>query len=227
MRDGHVPVLKYKDKTCTVVGVYADDLLVTGTEKSAVNAFSAEVSLLSIKDLVVVNKFLGLRIQLDGSNGSVLDQEVTIDLLLKEFGMESANGVRTPTGDERNEDNEDDLDYLPTRSAKCDSSVKTFQSLVGSLLWIERCKRPDICFAVHKATRQTHKPTSKDWKTSKRILRYLKISKGLKFHLNGVGSTTEDIRIECWSDADFAADKADSKSGSGCVLTMDSAVFLW
>uniref|UniRef100_A0AAV1TZS5 Polyprotein n=1 Tax=Peronospora matthiolae TaxID=2874970 RepID=A0AAV1TZS5_9STRA len=40
------------------------------------------------------------------------------------------------------------------------------------------------------------------------------------------GSTTEDARIECWSDADFAADKADRKSVSGCVITMDSAVVL-
>ena len=92
------------------------------------------------------------------------------------------------------------------------------------MLWIARCTRPDICFAVHKATRQTHKPTSKNWKTAKRILRVLKMSKGLKFHIIGVGPTTEDVRIECWSDADFAADKDDRKSVSGCVLTMDSAV---
>ena len=53
------------------------------------------------------------------------------------------------------------------------------------------------------------------------------MSKNLKLHLNGVGPTTEDVRIECWSDADFAADKADRKSVSGCVLTMDGAVVLW
>ena len=138
--------------------------------------------------------------------------------------MESANGVRAPIGDECNEDDEDDLKCLPARGAEGEPSVKTFQSLVGSLLWIARCKRPDICFAVHKATRQTHKPTPKDWKKAKRILTYLKMSKGLKLHLNGIEPTAEDVRIECWSDADFAADKADRKSVLGCVLTMDSAV---
>ena len=88
---------KYKNESCTVVGVYVDDLLVTGTEQSAVDEFFAEMSSLSIKDLGVVNKFLGLRIQLNETNGYVLDQEVTIDLLLKEFGMKSANRVRAPT----------------------------------------------------------------------------------------------------------------------------------
>ncbi|CAI5727355.1 unnamed protein product [Peronospora destructor] len=50
---------KYKGKTCTVVGVYVDDLLVAGTEQSDVDEFFEEMSLLSIKDLGVVNKFLG------------------------------------------------------------------------------------------------------------------------------------------------------------------------
>ena len=56
---------KYKGETCTVVGVYVDDLLVTGTEQSAVDEFFAEMSSLSIKDLGIVSKFMGIRIQLD------------------------------------------------------------------------------------------------------------------------------------------------------------------
>uniref|UniRef100_A0AAV1U701 Reverse transcriptase Ty1/copia-type domain-containing protein n=1 Tax=Peronospora matthiolae TaxID=2874970 RepID=A0AAV1U701_9STRA len=87
---------KYKGKTCTVVGVYVDDLLVTGTEQGAVDDFLKDMASLSIKDLEVVNKFLGLRIELDNSNGYVLDQEPTIDLLLRNFGIESCNGVCTP-----------------------------------------------------------------------------------------------------------------------------------
>ncbi|CAI5714960.1 unnamed protein product [Peronospora effusa] len=141
---------------------------------------------LSIKDLSGVNKFLGLRIKLDESKGYILDQQVTIDLLLKD--------------------------------------LKSFQSMVGSLLWIARCTRPDICFAVHKTTRQTHKPTVKDWKTAERIMRYLKMSKDLKLHLSGDGSASKDMRIESWSDADFAVDKSDRKSVSGCVPTMDGSV---
>ena len=129
---------KYKGKTCTVVGVYVDDLLVTGTEQSAVDEFFKDMISLSIKDLGIVNKFLGLRIELDDSNGYVLDQEPTFDSLLRDFGMESSNGVRTPIGDECNQGDEEDTKYLPARRAKGDSSVKSFQSLVGSLLWIAR-----------------------------------------------------------------------------------------
>uniref|UniRef100_A0AAV1TK07 Reverse transcriptase Ty1/copia-type domain-containing protein n=1 Tax=Peronospora matthiolae TaxID=2874970 RepID=A0AAV1TK07_9STRA len=126
---------------------------------------------LSIKHLGVVNKLLVLQIKMDESKGYLLDQQVTIELLLKEFGPDSANGVRTPTSDECNLEDEDVQKILPEKSAKNDPSVNSFQSMVGSLLWIARCTRPDICFAVHKATRQTHKPTTKDWKTAKRIMR--------------------------------------------------------
>ena len=35
------------------------------------------------------------------------------------------------------------------------------------------------------------------------------------------------MQVECWSDADFAASKADRKSISGCVLTVNGAVVLW
>uniref|UniRef100_A0AAV1T2U8 Reverse transcriptase Ty1/copia-type domain-containing protein n=1 Tax=Peronospora matthiolae TaxID=2874970 RepID=A0AAV1T2U8_9STRA len=192
---------KYKGKTCTVVGVYVDDLLVTGPEQSAVDDFFKDMASLSIKDLWIVDKFLGLRIELDNSNGYALDQEPTIDLLLRDFGMESCNGVGTPIGDECNVEDDEDAEYLPARGAKGDP--------------------------VRKTTRQTHKPTLKDWKTAKRITRYLKMSKNLKLHLDGAGHVSEDVQVECWSEADFATSKANRKSISGCVLTVDGAVVLW
>ena len=45
-------------------------------------------------------------------------------------------------------------------------------------------------------------------------------------HLNGVKPISEDVRIESFIDAHFAADKADRFSVSGCVLAMDNAFFL-
>uniref|UniRef100_A0AAV1VL46 Reverse transcriptase Ty1/copia-type domain-containing protein n=1 Tax=Peronospora matthiolae TaxID=2874970 RepID=A0AAV1VL46_9STRA len=153
---------KHQGQEWTIVGAYVDDLLVTGTKQCAVDEFFAGMETLSIKDLGVVQKFLGLRISLDDTQGYILDQEVMIDVLLRDFKLGSANGVRTPIGDECNDDNKDNVDYLPARGASGEPSLSAFQSLVGSLLWIARCTRPDICFAVHKATRQTHKPTTKD-----------------------------------------------------------------
>ena len=178
---------------CTVVGVYVDDLLVTGTEQSAVNEFFKDVVSHSSQDFGIVNKFLGLRIELNALSVYVLDQEPAIDLILRAFSMEWCSHT---FGDECNMDTEDDTEYLPARAAKGDPSMNLFQSLVGSLLWTARCTRPDIFFAVHKATRRTPKPTLQDWKTAKPILRYLKMSKNLQLHLDGDEPASEDSQVE-------------------------------
>lgn len=59
-------------------------------------------------------------------------------------------------------------------------TVKKFQSLVGSLMWITRRTRQDVAFAVHKVSPRTHKPTVVDWKLAKRIARYLADTKELR-----------------------------------------------
>ena len=153
--------------------VYVDDLLVTETSNKAVEQFSTSMLSLEIKYIGVVNKFLGLRILFDDKCGYMLDQEVMIDGLLKGHVLESANGVRSPIDEDCNEADPDYTDVLVTSDGFGHASVKAFQSLVGSLLWIARCTRPDISFAVHRATRQTYHVSMKDWKMAKLIARYL------------------------------------------------------
>ncbi|KAG3233082.1 hypothetical protein PI124_g21839 [Phytophthora idaei] len=138
-----------------IVGVYVDDLLVTGTAQTAVDAFFGELSELVVKGLGEAHKFLGMRITYGEVEGYDLDQEVTIEELLKDHGMEYANGVRVPIGEECNEREDGEQEMLPVVGADGVVTVRSVQSLVGSLLWIARCTRPDIAFAVHKASRRT------------------------------------------------------------------------
>eukprot|EP00644_Phytophthora_capsici_P019544 jgi/Phyca11/133580/e_gw1.570.9.1 len=143
---------RWRRDVLIVVGVYVDDLLVTGTEAAAVDAFFSELADLSVKDLGVASKFLGMRVTYDEEEGYHLDQEVMIMNMLKEFGMENAHAVRTPIGPEGNDKNA--TDSLPASGGDGGWTVTTFQSLVGSLMWLARCTRPDIAFAVHKASRK-------------------------------------------------------------------------
>ncbi|POM67581.1 Retrotransposon like protein [Phytophthora palmivora] len=52
-----------------VVGVYVDDLLVTGTKQQAVDAFFEELASISVNDLGRAHKFLGVRINYDDESG--------------------------------------------------------------------------------------------------------------------------------------------------------------
>jgi hypothetical protein len=120
-----------------------------------------------------------------------------------------------------------ELQLLPSVGVNREPTIRSFQSLVGSLLWIARCIRPDISFAVHKATRHTHQPRTSDWKLAKRIVRYLKATKTLKLRMDVGVPDGRCIQVESWSDADFAADKGDRKSVTGCVVAMNGVIVHW
>nr|CCA19878.1 AlNc14C81G5288 [Albugo laibachii Nc14]CCA27474.1 AlNc14C545G12112 [Albugo laibachii Nc14] len=122
---------KDKDELITAV-VYVDDLFVTGTSMDALDKFFKEMSALEIKDLGAVSKFIGLQFSLDEKVGYVLDQEVSINLLLKENGLGTANGVRAPIFEECNNYKSQEPEYLPLKALNGNASVKEFHSLVDS-----------------------------------------------------------------------------------------------
>uniref|UniRef100_A0AAV1USB9 Reverse transcriptase Ty1/copia-type domain-containing protein n=1 Tax=Peronospora matthiolae TaxID=2874970 RepID=A0AAV1USB9_9STRA len=130
----------------------------TGTSAAAVERFFDSLASLSIKDLGRVNKFLGMRVTHNGQNGYTLDQEEAIRDLLRDNGLAEANSTWTPIDDSCYELEEGDAELLGTPSAQLGPTGRQFQSLVGSLLWVARCTRPDIAFAVHKVTRRAHAP---------------------------------------------------------------------
>jgi hypothetical protein len=163
-----------------VVGVYVNDLLVTGSTTEAVVQFFVSMESLSIKNLGHASKFLGMRIEYEKGLGYKLDQEEAINDLLRDFGLEHANTTRVQIMNDCYELQSLDEQLLEQFAKEGKPSIKNFQSLVGTLLWIARCTRPDIAFAVHKATRQTHKPRMYDWKVAKRVARYLKGTKTFK-----------------------------------------------
>ena len=65
--------------------------------------------------------------------------------------MSDANPTTIPIGDDCYEVVGDDSTLLQTTSASGGATINAFQSLLGSLLWVERCSRPDIAFSVHKS----------------------------------------------------------------------------
>uniref|UniRef100_A0AAV1T8A3 Uncharacterized protein n=1 Tax=Peronospora matthiolae TaxID=2874970 RepID=A0AAV1T8A3_9STRA len=140
-----------------------------------------------------------MRVQLASEGEYKLDQEEAIGDLVRDKGLVDANPTKTPIGDDCYEIEADDTALLGTTGAKTGATVRDFQSLVGSLLWIARYTRPDIAFAVHKATRTAA----------------LKIA--MKPEYDGDGT----MRLEAFSDAVYAADKSDRKSMNGGVVRLN------
>jgi hypothetical protein len=202
-----------------------DDILATGTKKQLVDKFFEDAKQMDIKYLGEVNKFLGIRVTKCCDGEVWLDQEAMIEEMLIKFNLQDANSVRLPIGADY-EENSDVDQLLPKYSKDGEVTVRDFQSLAGSLLWVARCTRPDIMLAVHCITRKTHAPTARDYQLAKKILKYLKGTKMEKLKLPKWNATRK-VSIEAYSDADWADNKSDRKSVSGGLVLLNGVPVSW
>lgn len=97
-----------------------------------------------------------------------------------------------------------------------------YRSLIGSLLYLAMCTRPDIAFTVIKLSQFCTNPGILHWTAAKRLLRYLKgtLTKKLMF-------TEENDFLIAYSDADWASDTDDRRSYSGSMIFLSNAPILW
>lgn len=101
-----------------------------------------------------------MRVSLGDENTCMVAQKETIEEMLDNHGLMEANGVRAPIGEEANEEEKSPVLLTTVPRQRGEPTIHDFQSLVGSLLLVARCSRTGISFAVHKATRRTHQPTT-------------------------------------------------------------------
>lgn len=109
-----------------VVGVYVDDLLVTASPHTLVEAFFVTMGTLSVKDLSQVRKFLGMRVQLSDGDGYTLDQQVTIEELLEKYESDEANGEQIPVGKDKDEAEAGEMKHLVMDGLSDEPSIRDF-----------------------------------------------------------------------------------------------------
>uniref|UniRef100_A0AAV1VNB0 Reverse transcriptase Ty1/copia-type domain-containing protein n=1 Tax=Peronospora matthiolae TaxID=2874970 RepID=A0AAV1VNB0_9STRA len=162
---------KIDDSQLVVVGVYVGDLLATRTSTAAVYRFFTQLESPFIKELSIVSRFLKMRVAIDGNGSCVLDRSEAIGELWRWHGLNRANSTRAPIRADCYEVHPEDSALLGASGEDGGPSIRTFQFLVGSLLWVERCMWLEITFAVRRATHQTHQPRLHNLKLAKRIAR--------------------------------------------------------
>ena len=98
-----------------------------------------------------------------------------------------------------------------------------YRQLLGQLLWIARCTRPDILFAVQYLSQFAHCAGREHWTALIRVLRYLKttINNKLTLRVHDMSSTC-NLTIE--TDSDWASDHVDRKSYSGSCIFYNGSI---
>ena len=106
-----------------------------------------------------------------------------------------------------------DLDVPGLLASKC-------RSFIGSLMFLCRCSRPDICYAVCYLARHVH-----DWHKVHdmqldRLMRFLRYTSDAQLHSN-LGLMDRDwcnIELRCYVDADHGGDRDTRRSTSGATV---------
>lgn len=98
-----------------------------------------------------------------------------------------------------------------------------FRSLVGGLLYLSVCARPDIAASAAILGRKFAQPTERDLTAVKRVLRYLKGTRDA-FHRVGGG---RDAVLSGFTDSDWADDVETRRSTSGFVFKFGNGAIVW
>jgi hypothetical protein len=198
-----------------VVGVYVDDLIITGANARVIEAFKEEMRhTFRMSDLGLLSFYMGIEVK-QGNNSISLCQAAYARKLLEKAGLENCNSCSTPM--------ETRL-QLSTKSTSEEVEAKMYRSLVGSLRYLVHT-RPDISFAVGYVSRFMEKPRQEQLAAVKHLLRYIAgtVSHGLVYSKFTKGNN----RITGYSDSDFGGDVDERKSTTGVIFFLGQMVISW
>ena len=114
--------------------------------------------------------------------------------------------------------------YFPrTNLGKASSAeIKQYQTMIGELLYLSRCTRPDISTSVNRIARMTSNPSEEHLNMLKRIYQYLNGTIDLGLRLGG-----NITQILAFTDADHASDLVDRSSTSGRMIFLGRGPVIW
>ena len=197
------------------IGVYVDDLILAGKDEIRMEYVKKELSSkFNIKDLGKLSYFLGMSIvQSQEDKVTWMGQPTFTQKLLTKMGMSDCKPVKTPV----------DSGSRLVKALEDEEALdqQSYQSVVGSLMYLATCTRPDIAYAVGMLARFSSKPNQSHWTAVKRVLRYLKGTIDIGILYRG------DAGVLGYSDADYAGDADDRKSTSGYLFLIAGGPVSW
>ena len=111
---------------------------------------------------------------------------------------------------------------MPVNSPPLNTKQFDYPALVGKLLYLSNCTRPDITAAVNYLSRFMSCPTELHWEHAKRVLRYIKGT--MDYSLTYSGNCPPSPL--CFQDASFG-DGPDRRSRTGYVIIMCGVAIVW
>lgn len=206
--------VRHRDDDEMYIILYVDDLLIAGRNLSSINMVKKKLaSVFAMTDCGELRHFLGMRINYNRREGTLrLSQESNIAKVLDRFGMSECNPTRTPM--------EKGL-QLPRGGP---SAGEPYRELLGSLMYIMLCVRPDVCYPVGYLGRFQQDSSTVHWNALKRVVRYLSGTRTLCLEYR---RNSDAEALVGYADADWATDLQDRKSVSGFAFKVYGCTVSW
>jgi len=198
---------KNQSENILIIAVYVDDILIFSNNQKQKNDIKEKLKKeFKLKDLGEVTNCLEIRITRNCQRGLLwMDQSQYIDQMLNKFNMKDCNPSSTPL--DRNQvlthkvspktkKEEEDMRNVPYREA------------IECMMYTQLATRPDLAYGISVVSRFSNNPDVAHWQAVKRILRYLKGMKNMKFCFSNKSSNS----IVEYSDTDWAGDSEDRKT---------------
>jgi hypothetical protein len=166
-------------------------------------------SIFEMKHLGILTRPLGMELEYNKELGAcTLHQAALIRNLISDNGLMDSNPRILPM------DPNEKFHPTPPTETPVPKEECNYLGIVGSLLHLMNCTRPDISQAVNMLCRFNSRPGPIHCAALKGVLRYLKGTMRL-----GITYSPGDSTIQGWCDADYSGDMKTRKSTIGYVFT--------
>ena len=209
------PAVYYKNSTesSMIVGVYVDDLLLTGSNEENLSKFKLELmELFEMTDLQILATYLGIHV-IQGEGEISLNQSAFAKRLLEDQQMMDSNPSNSPLKQK--------IKLCTTENSE-KISTTVYRSILRKLRYLTHT-RLNLMFSIGLLSRFMENPSVEHLKTSKRVMRYVKgtLNYGLKY------KRSEVFELIGYSDSDYAGDYMDRKSTSRSVFFLGENLITW
>lgn len=205
--------IKKSGSHITIVAVYVDDILVTGSDLQAITHLKDFLhQAFTIKDLGILHYLLGLEVH-HLPNGIVLSQIKFTQDLLEETGFLDTKPTITPLPL--------NMKLLDFASPFLDNPSK-YRCLIGKLNFLTHT-RPDLSFVVQTLSQYMQKPQQIHLEGLHHLLKYLKGISGQGILLKGSSS----INLHAYSDSDWTSCPISRRSVTGYMVLFGGSPISW
>ncbi|KAD4586033.1 hypothetical protein E3N88_23634 [Mikania micrantha] len=155
-----------------ILCLYVDDMLIVESDDKMIKSTKDMLKArFDMKDMGLADVILGIKINRT-QYGLVLSQSHYVDKILEKFNEGDTSVAQTPV---------DTTQHLSKNRGEGVAQLE-YSRIIGSLMYLMTCTRPDLAYAVSRLSRYTSNPSSEHWKGMTRLLRYLRYTRNYGLH---------------------------------------------